>query len=162
MTDSQDDTSNEAQPPTNEDDTDLLGSSELADESSRIPEMPHETDTTPEAVGAGQSEPNLSEHSPETPEIQVQDAAVPGGPSPGAGTVAYGALKGKITKRYIELSEVMSQKESLQLKFVFDKVPFPYYATWKGDGNRLFRLLVELKGRRQRQQERITKKNKAG
>lgn len=54
----------------------------------------------------------------------------------------------RLSRRFKQVDDLMVEKESLQLKYVFESVPKPYYERWKQEANEMFTLLVNLKHRR--------------
>ncbi len=59
-------------------------------------------------------------------------------------------LRQKIDQRLAVIQNQLSEKEQLQLTYVYSKVPKPYYWRWKSEGNEVFSLCVGLKARRRK------------
>ena len=59
-------------------------------------------------------------------------------------------IDARIRRREAYCHDLLRDKEQLQLKFVYEGVPKPYYERWKAEGNEIFSQLVSLKQRRRR------------
>ncbi|MCX6109356.1 MAG: hypothetical protein NTZ90_07100 [Proteobacteria bacterium] len=60
------------------------------------------------------------------------------------------SLRQKVDQRLAVIQAQLSEKEQLQLCYVYQKVPKPYYWRWKAEGNQVFSLTVGLKLRRRK------------
>ena len=99
-----------------------------------------EDPTAPEFAESIASDDNLQETSQDTAEVPENQAKV--------ALAAELSLPQKIERRLTELQAQLAEKEELQLGFVYNSVPKPYYWRWKSEGNQIFSLVVGLKERR--------------
>ncbi len=59
-------------------------------------------------------------------------------------------LLARIDERISKIRALMIEKENLQLEYVFNKVPKPYYERWKFEANDIYALTVAIRRRRNR------------
>ena len=123
---------------------DLLGKDEA-----EVPLSAAPPPAEPAATLGSDTEESLSQPSQSQQKTPDNTAEMP--KNQAKGTALEGlTLRQRIDQRLAVIDHQLAEKERLQLSYVYQKVPKPYYWRWKGEGNAVFSLAVGLRARRRK------------
>lgn len=116
--------------------------------------LPEETGGLPSDDSGVRERPNhtaeMAENQGKADEKAASTAAK--APAPKANlqlrAASYKTAEERLDARIRDIEDLLIEKESHQMHYVYEKWPLPYYNQWKDEANELVALLVGLKHRR--------------